>query len=98
MMDREAASEFSRRIELVFTQIGVANELLRDRLTAGDFRQLADIWGRIIHELDFGILEVIYRAHPDLRPEGMVPVTPLGDGCRLPKAPLKSADEPPNET
>jgi hypothetical protein len=82
-MDRETAIEFQKRIELVFKDMGPINEFLRPRLNADDFRTFAETWGNIICELDLGILEVIYRAYPDLRPNGMIPVTPLGAACGL---------------
>jgi len=81
-MDRETAVEFAKRIEKVFAQLGWVIPFLRDRLEDEDLRVVAHAWGQIIAELDLGVLEVIYRAHPDLRPEGMVPVTPLGAATR----------------
>jgi hypothetical protein len=56
-----------------------------------DFLLFTDALGDINYELDFGVLEVLYRAHPDLRPSGMVPVTPLGAGCPV-RASKQSAD------
>ena len=79
-MDRQTAVEFVTRIEAVFEQLGWVIPFLRDRLEEEDMQVLSDAWGKIIGELDLGVLEVIYRAHPDLRPEGMEPVAPLGEG------------------
>ena len=90
-MDHDTAVEFEKRIGLVFQQMDKASEFLRSRLDRSDFRTFADAWGEIVCELDLGILEVIYRAHPDLRPDGMISVAPLGAGCRL-YAPKPDAD------
>jgi hypothetical protein len=79
-MDRETAVEFVKRIELAFAHLGESAQLLRTRLDEDEFGAFADLYGRIISELDLGVLEVIYRAHPDLRPEGMTPVPPLAAG------------------
>ncbi len=80
-MDRETAIEFTKRIEAAFALMGGVSGFLQPLLDQADFRSVMDTWGQIIMELDLGVLEVIYRAHPDLRPEGMAPVTPLGAGC-----------------
>lgn len=80
-MNREMAIEFTRRIEAAFALMGDVSGFIRPRLDQADFSKVMDAWGQIIMELDLGVLEVIYRAHPDLRPEGMPPVTPLGSGC-----------------
>ena len=79
-VDRETAVEFVTRIESVFEQLGWVIPFLKDRLEDEDVAVVAEAWGKIIGDLDLGVLEVIYRAHPDLRPEGMVPVAPLGAG------------------
>ena len=79
-MDRETAEDFVRRIENVFEQLGWVIPFLRDRLEDEDLATLSDAWAKIIGELDLGVLEVIYRAHPDLRPEGMPEAEPLGEG------------------
>ena len=79
-MDRETAIEFEKRIELAFKQMGEAIEFLRPRLGDGDYRTFDEMWGSIICELDFGVLEFIYRPRPDLRPDGMSAVAPVGSG------------------
>jgi hypothetical protein len=79
-MDRETAAEFVKRIELAFAHLDESLEFLRPRLDDADLRAFGGLWGQIVSELDLGVLEVIYRAHPDLRPEGMTPVIPLGVG------------------
>lgn len=87
-MDRETAIEFVKRIDLVFAEMSNAMRLVQTRLHEDDAQAFAASWSRIIGELDLGVLEVIYRAHPDLRPEGMAPVAPLsaGDGRQEPGA------------
>ena len=82
-MDRETAHEFQKRIELAFAEMGKLEVFLRPRLSKDDFRVFLDSFGEVICQLDLGILEVLYRAHPDLRPEGMRAVTPLGAGCAV---------------
>jgi len=77
-VDRDTAIEFTKRIEAVFVLMGGLGDFLKPRLDHDDFRHVMDKWGRIVMELDLGVLEVIYRAHPDLRPDGMTPVAPLG--------------------
>ena len=86
-MDRETAIEFTERIEAAFVLMGGVSGFLKTRLDQADFNEVMDKWGEIILELDLGVLEVIYRAHPDLRPEGMTPVARLGvgSGWRGPK-------------
>jgi hypothetical protein len=81
-MDRETAIEFEKRIESAFRQMAEVIEFLRPRLGDGDYRTFGELWGSIICELDLGVLEVVYRAYPELRPEGISAVTPLGSGCR----------------
>jgi len=86
-MDRDTAIEFEKRIELAFKQMEEISAFLRSRLDASDFRTFADLWGGVICDLDLGILEVVYRAYPDLRPNGMRPVTPLGEACAVDLSP-----------
>jgi len=81
-MDRETAIEFVKRIELAFARLDESLEFLRPRLDESDLHAFGGLWRQIVSELDLGVLEVIYRAHPDLRPEGMTPVVPLGAGGR----------------
>ena len=83
-MDRRTAEEIAGRIENVFAAMDPLVSFLRERLEPDDLDAVREAFSRIIAELDLGVLEVIYRAHPDLRPEGMVPVTPLGSGCPFP--------------
>jgi len=83
-MDRRTAEEIAGRIENVFAAMDPLVPFLRERLEPDDLDAVREAFSRIVAELDLGVLEVIYRAHPDLRPEGMVPVTPLGAGCPLP--------------
>jgi hypothetical protein len=77
-MDRETAIEFVKRIELAFAHMGEAGELVKSHVSEDALRKFSDMWGRAIIEIDLGVLEVIYRAHPDLRPAGMVATIPLG--------------------
>ncbi len=79
-MDRETAVEFVKRIERAFACLDESLEFLRPRLDEEDLHAFGGLWRQIVSELDLGVLEVIYRAHPDLRPEGMTPVVPLGAG------------------
>jgi hypothetical protein len=79
-MDRETAIEFVKRIELAFAHLDESLKFLRPRLDDDDMQAFGDLWGQIVSELDLGVLEVIYLAHPDLRPEDMAPVAPLGVG------------------
>jgi hypothetical protein len=69
-----------KRIELAFAGLDESLEFLRPRLDEADLQAFGGLWRQIVSELDLGVLEVIYRAHPDLRPEGMTPVVPLGAG------------------
>jgi hypothetical protein len=79
-MDRDTAVEFAKRIELAFSHLDESLQFLRTRLDGEDLQAFAELWRQVVSELDLGVLEVIYRAHPDLRPEGMTPVPPLGAG------------------
>ena len=80
MIDRATAEEFVSRIEQVFAHMGALGRLARERLPQDELTAFADLWREIIRELDLGVLEVIYRAHPNLRPEDMAPAHPLGAG------------------
>ena len=95
-MDRALAEEFTKRIELAFAHMEQAAQLLRDRLDEDDLRAFAERWSQAIGELDLGVLELIYRAHPDLRPEGMTPTPPLSvieASCARPPAGREDAGE-----
>jgi hypothetical protein len=65
---RDTALEFIKRIERAMGTLGEAGEALRAVLAKDDFRIFADAVGAIVGELDLGVLEIIYRCHPDLRP------------------------------
>jgi hypothetical protein len=79
-MDRGTAVEFAKRIELAFAHLDEGLRFLRPRLDDDDMQAFAELWRQVVSELDLGVLEVIYQAHPDLRPEGMTPVPPLAEG------------------
>ena len=68
---RETAIEFIKRIENAMKSIGDAGEALRPALAKDHFRTFAEAFGKAVSELDLGVLEVIYRCHPDLRPNDM---------------------------
>jgi hypothetical protein len=74
---RDTAIEFIKRIELTMNGLGEAGEALRPVLTKEQFRIFATAFADAIGELDLGVLEIIYRCHPDLRPEGMTKVMTL---------------------
>jgi hypothetical protein len=78
-MDRETAVEFANRIERAFAHLDQSLQFLRTRLDEDDLLAFADLWRPVVSELDLGVLEVIYRAHPDLRPQDMPPVPPLAE-------------------
>jgi hypothetical protein len=74
---RDTATEFIKRIELAMNGLNKAGEALRPVLTEKHFRIFIDAFGAAIGELDLGVLEIIYRCHPDLRPAGMTKVSTL---------------------
>lgn len=76
-MNRETAIEFVKRIETAFTYLDESLQFLRTRLDDDDLSQIGELWREVVSELDLGVLEVIYRAHPDLRPPDMPPAPPL---------------------
>lgn len=89
---RDTAIEFIKRIELAMNGLNKAGEALRPVLTKGQFRIFVEAFGAAIGELDLGVLEIIYRCHPDLRPAGMTKVSTLrqieqcsGGSCHLDK-------------
>jgi len=81
-MDRETAIEFTRRIESAFKHMGTAIEFVKPHLDDSDLREFGDVWGSIVCELDLGVLEVIYRAYPDLRPRRDDAGNPTWGGMR----------------
>jgi hypothetical protein len=72
---RDTALEFIKRIERAMRSLGEAGEALSAILAKDDFRVFAEALGAVVGELDLGVLEIIYRCHPDLRPSDM-PKTP----------------------
>ena len=80
-MNREMAVEFIPRVETAFALLRDWSAGLLSRFEQAELRTALQPLGQPIMELDPGVLEVIYRAQPDLRPEGRAPVTPLGAGC-----------------
>lgn len=64
---RATASEFIKRIDAAMKSLADAGEALRPILSKDQFRIFADAFGSAIGQLDLGVLEIIYRCHPDLR-------------------------------
>jgi hypothetical protein len=76
-ISREIAVEFLKRIDLATKGLFDAGEALRGNLSQEHFRILAEALANALIELDLGIAEIIYRCHPDLRPEDCVAVATL---------------------
>ena len=70
-IERDTAIEFIKRINNAMKGLGEAGDALRPSLAKDQFRIFAAAFGAAVSELDLGVLEIIYRCHPDLRPEGM---------------------------
>jgi hypothetical protein len=68
---RDVAIEFIKRIEAAMKSLADVGEGLRPLLTKDQYRIFVDGFGAAIGELDLGVLEIIYRCHPDLRPRDM---------------------------
>jgi hypothetical protein len=75
-MDRETAIDLEATITRVLSRLFDAAEALRPRLSKDEFRVLAEALTDATAELDLRILETIYRAYPDLRPEAGRPPIP----------------------
>ena len=74
---RETAIEFAKRVELAMSIFFSSTDALRPFMSKEQFRTCSQALGEAIAELDFGVLEIIYRCHPDLRPDGMKKVFTL---------------------
>ena len=74
---RDTAIEFVKRIDNAMKSLGDAGEALRPSLAKDHFRIFAEAFGAAVSELDLGVLEIIYRCHPDLRPSDMPRGRPL---------------------
>ena len=68
---RDTAIEFIKRIDNAMKSLSDAGEALRPSLAKDHFRIFAEAFGTAVSELDLGVLEIIYRRHPDLRPNDM---------------------------
>jgi hypothetical protein len=68
---RDTAIEFIKRIDNAMKLLGQAGETLQPLLAEDHYRIFLDAFGLAIGELDLGVLEIIYRCHPDLRPNDM---------------------------
>jgi hypothetical protein len=79
-MNREMAVVIVSRIEGAFGHMNEAIRFLQTRLDEEDLEAFHGLWSPIVSELDLGVLEVIYRTFPDLRPEGIAPAPPLAAG------------------
>lgn len=68
-IEREAAVEFDKRVNLALKYLFAAATELKNRIDPEHFQVYARALGHASRELDLGVLEPIYRAHPDLRPD-----------------------------
>ena len=68
---RDTAIEFIKRIDNAMKSLGDAGEALWPLLAKDHFRIFAEAFGAAVSELDLGVLEIVYRCHPDLRPDDM---------------------------
>jgi hypothetical protein len=68
---RDTAIEVIKRIEAAFSRLGEAGKALHPILENDQYRIFAEAFGAAIVELDLGVLEIVYRCHPDLRPTNM---------------------------
>ncbi|RDJ21602.1 hypothetical protein DWF00_24890 [Bosea caraganae] len=68
-IDRETAVEFDKRINLALRYLFLAGNEVRGHIEREQSKALDRALGRACAELDSGVLELIYRAHPDLRPD-----------------------------
>jgi len=69
-IENGTAVEFIKRIERAMNVMFMAIDSLRPYLNKDQDRALTNALGEAISELDIGVLEIIYRCHPDLRSEG----------------------------
>lgn len=68
-IDKDVAIEFDKRVNLALRYLFTAATELKDRIDPEHFRVYAKALGHASRELDLGVLEPIYRNHPDLRPD-----------------------------
>jgi hypothetical protein len=66
---RFTAIEFVKRIESAMNSTHRALQKARPDMAAESYRNLMDAWGMSVNELDFGVLEIVYRPGPS--PEGI---------------------------
>jgi len=81
-MDRAVAAEINQRIEKAMSDMFVAIDDLRETLDEAAFKKLTGDLCNIVFDLDYYVLEPIYREHPDLRPPDMGPY-PAPGVCRF---------------
>jgi hypothetical protein len=70
-ISRETAIEIIKRIEAAFSRLSEAGKALHPILENDQYRIFARAFGAAIVELDLGVLEIVYRCYPDLRPTNM---------------------------
>lgn len=68
-IDRDAAIEFDKRVNLALRHLFAAATELKACIDPEHFQVYAKALGHASRELDMGVLEPIYRAHPGLRPD-----------------------------
>jgi hypothetical protein len=68
-IDRETAVAFDKRINLALRYLFVAGTEVRDKIDPKYAHIYDRALGHACQELDGGVLELIYQAHPDLRPD-----------------------------
>jgi hypothetical protein len=68
-IERDAAVEFDERVNLALRYLFAAATELKERIDPEHFQVYARALAHATRQLDMGVLEPIYRAHPDLRPD-----------------------------
>ena len=68
-IDRETAIQFDKSINLALRYLFIAGNDVRGRIDPKYSQILDRAIARASSELDGGVLELVYRAYPDLRPD-----------------------------
>jgi hypothetical protein len=67
-IERATAVEFDERVNLALKHLFAAATELKGSIDPEHFQTFARALAHACRELDMGVLEPIYRVHPDLRP------------------------------
>jgi hypothetical protein len=96
-IDRDTAVEFVKRINAATDYLMKTMDALKATISESDHRTVVAAILRADSDLDLGVLEIIYRCHPDLRPEGhtrVVTLREMDNGARPRKRPDSSTSDP----